>query len=143
VHYAIPHAYAAFMAKQMLKEAGIDIPVVTTLHGSDITLVGNHPFYKPAVTFSINNSDVVTAVSKDLRGDTFSYFGVHKEIHVVPNFINVARYDKIRINCERNDFNTFGMPCFSANWAWQHTMPLPICNKNCFNAPLTKRANTL
>ncbi len=102
VHYAIPHAYAAFMAKQMLKEAGIDIPVVTTLHGSDITLVGNHPFYKPAVTFSINNSDVVTAVSKDLRGDTFSYFGVHKEIHVVPNFINVARYDKIRINCERS-----------------------------------------
>ena len=102
VHYAIPHAYAAFMAKQMLKESGVDIPVVTTLHGSDITLVGNHPLYKPAVTFSINNSDVVTAVSKDLRKDTFSFFKVHKEIHVVPNFINVARYDKIRTNCERD-----------------------------------------
>ncbi len=102
VHYAIPHAYAAYMAKQMLKEAGIAIPVVTTLHGSDITLVGNHPFYKPAVTFSINNSDVVTAVSKDLRSDTFSFFEVHKEIHVVPNFINVSRYDNIRVNCERD-----------------------------------------
>lgn len=102
VHYAIPHAYAAYMAKQMLKEAGIDIPVVTTLHGSDITLVGNHPFYKPAVTFSINNSDIVTAVSNDLRSDTFSFFEVHNEIHVVPNFINVARYDKIRINCKRS-----------------------------------------
>ncbi len=102
VHYAIPHAYAAYMAKQMLKESGIDIPVVTTLHGSDITLVGNHPFYKPAVTFSINNSDEVTAVSSDLRSDTFSFFDVHKEIHVVPNFINVARYDNIRVNCERN-----------------------------------------
>lgn len=101
VHYAIPHAYAAYMAKQMLKESGIEIPVVTTLHGSDITLVGSHPFYKPAVTFSINNSDVVTAVSKDLRSDTFSFFNVHKEIHVVPNFINVDRYDKIRLNCER------------------------------------------
>ena len=91
------------MAKQMLKESGIDIPVVTTLHGSDITLVGSHPFYKPAVTFSINNSDVVTAVSNDLRKDTFSFFDVHNEIHVVPNFINVARYDKIRINCKRDD----------------------------------------
>lgn len=101
VHYAIPHAYAAFMAKQMLKESGIKIPVVTTLHGSDITLVGNHPFYKPAVTFSINHSDVVTAVSEDLRKDTFQYFSVQKEIYVVPNFINVARYDKIRMNCQR------------------------------------------
>ena len=101
VHYAIPHAYAAYMAKQMLKENGIDIPLVTTLHGSDITLVGSHPFYKPAVTFSINNSDVVTAVSKDLRSDTFSLFDVHKEIHVVPNFINISRYENIRANCDR------------------------------------------
>ena len=102
VHYAIPHAYAAYMAKQMLLESGIDIPLVTTLHGSDITLVGNHPFYKPAVTFSINNSDIVTSVSKNLKSDTFSFFDVHKEIHVVPNFINVASYDKIRVNCERS-----------------------------------------
>ena len=106
VHYAIPHAYAAYMAKQMLKENGIDIPLVTTLHGSDITLVGSHPFYKPAVTFSINNSDVVTAVSKDLRSDTFNLFDVHKEIHVVPNFINISRYDNIRVNCERGTVAT-------------------------------------
>jgi len=94
------------MAKQMLKENGIDIPLVTTLHGSDITLVGSHPFYKPAVTFSINNSDVVTAVSKNLRSDTFSLFDVHKEIHVVPNFINISRYDNIRVNCERSTVAT-------------------------------------
>ena len=62
VHYAIPHAYAGYMAKKMLEEEGIYIPMVTTLHGTDITLVGNHPFYKPAVTFSINHSDVLTSV---------------------------------------------------------------------------------
>ena len=67
VHYAIPHAYAGYMAKQMLKDEGIDIPMVTTLHGTDITLVGNHPFYKPAVCFSINKSDVVTSVSESLK----------------------------------------------------------------------------
>jgi N-acetyl-alpha-D-glucosaminyl L-malate synthase BshA len=102
VHYAIPHAYAAYMAKQMLNEIGKNIPLVTTLHGSDITLVGNHPFYKPAVTFSINNSDIVTSVSKDLRNDTYNFFDIHKQIRVIPNFINVALYDKIRLNCERD-----------------------------------------
>lgn len=70
VHYAIPHAYAGYMAKKMLEEIGIKIPMVTTLHGTDITLVGNHPFYKPAVTFSINKSDVVTSVSQSLKEDT-------------------------------------------------------------------------
>jgi len=84
------------MAKKILKEENIFIPMVTTLHGTDITLVGNHPFYKPAVTFSINNSDVVTSVSQSLKEDTLRLFDIRKEIHVVPNFISVptkiARY---------------------------------------------------
>jgi N-acetyl-alpha-D-glucosaminyl L-malate synthase BshA len=89
VHYAIPHAYAGYMAKQMLRDEGIMIPMVTTLHGTDITLVGNHPYYKPAVTFSINKSDVVTAVSHNLREETYKLFDVNKEIHVIPNFIEL------------------------------------------------------
>ncbi|HZW77911.1 MAG TPA: N-acetyl-alpha-D-glucosaminyl L-malate synthase BshA [Flavobacteriaceae bacterium] len=89
VHYAIPHAYAGYMAKQMLAAEGIFIPMVTTLHGTDITLVGNHPFYKPAVTFSINNSDIVTSVSESLKRDTLELFDITKEIHVVPNFIDI------------------------------------------------------
>jgi N-acetyl-alpha-D-glucosaminyl L-malate synthase BshA len=93
VHYAIPHAYAAFMAKQMLKEKGIAIKVVTTLHGTDITLVGSHPTYKTAVEFSINNSDVVTAVSNNLKKTTNSLFNIKKEIKVIYNFIDVKKYD--------------------------------------------------
>ena len=93
VHYAIPHAYAGYMAKKMLQEEGISLPMVTTLHGTDITLVGNHPFYKPAVTFSINNSDVVTSVSESLRADTVRLFKVRLEIEVVPNFIDAAKYE--------------------------------------------------
>ena len=104
VHYAIPHAYAASMAKHMLFEQGIKIPLVTTLHGSDITLVGSHPFYKPAVTYSINNSDLITTVSKSLQKDTFSFFNIHKEIQIIPNFINVSYYNSIEINCNRNDY---------------------------------------
>lgn len=91
VHYAIPHAYAGYMAKQMLAEEGIHIPMVTTLHGTDITLVGKHPFYKPAVTFSINNSDVVTSVSKSLRDDTYQLFDIKKDIKVIPNFIELDK----------------------------------------------------
>ena len=104
VHYAIPHAYAACMAKHMLLEQGIKIPLVTTLHGSDITLVGSHPFYKPAVTYSINNSDLITTVSKSLQKDTFSFFNIHKEIQVIPNFINVSYYNSIKNDCNRNDY---------------------------------------
>ena len=104
VHYAIPHAYAASMAKHMLLKQGIKIPLVTTLHGSDITLVGSHPFYKPAVTYSINNSDLITTVSKSLQKDTFSFFNIHKEIQIIPNFINVSYYNSIEINCNRNDY---------------------------------------
>ena len=95
VHYAIPHAYAAYMAKQMLKEKGIDIKVVTTLHGTDITLVGSHPNYKPAVEFSINNSDVVTTVSESLRKDTLRLFNITKEIKVIYNFIDFEKYPEI------------------------------------------------
>ena len=104
VHYAIPHAYAASMAKHILLKQGIKIPLVTTLHGSDITLVGSHPFYKPAVTYSINNSDLITTVSKSLQKDTFSFFNIHKEIQIIPNFINVSYYNSIEINCNRNDY---------------------------------------
>lgn len=92
VHYAIPHAYAGYMAKQMLKDEGIKIPMVTTLHGTDITLVGNHPFYKPAVTFSINKSDVVTSVSRSLKEDTLKLFKIKKEIVVIPNFIELENH---------------------------------------------------
>lgn len=101
VHYAIPHAYAGYMAKKMLAEEGIRLPMVTTLHGTDITLVGNHPFYKPAVTFSINNSDVVTSVSQSLKADTLRLFKVKKDIQVVPNFIDTSKYVNSVSNCRR------------------------------------------
>jgi L-malate glycosyltransferase len=104
VHYAIPHAYAGYMAKQMLKSEGIKIPMVTTLHGTDITLVGNHPFYKPAVTFSINKSDIVTSVSKSLKDDTYKLFKeIKKEIHVIPNFIELDKNtNDASIPCHRS-----------------------------------------
>ena len=101
VHYAIPHAYAAYMAKQMLKEEGVLIPIVTTLHGTDITLVGSHPFYKPAVTFSINKSDAVTSVSTNLKQDTQRLFEIRKQIHVVPNFIDLAKHEYKFTDCQR------------------------------------------
>ena len=91
VHYAIPHAYAGYMAKKMLKEQGIKIPMVTTLHGTDITLVGNHPTYKPAVSFSINHSDVVTSVSQDLKDETYRLFDIKRDIVVIPNFIEIDK----------------------------------------------------
>ena len=102
VHYAIPHAYAAYMAKKMLADEGISIPIVTTLHGTDITLVGSHPFYKTAVTFSINHSDSVTAVSESLKQDTLRLFDIKTEINVIPNFINVKKLDAKEKPCERS-----------------------------------------
>ncbi|TGD59447.1 N-acetyl-alpha-D-glucosaminyl L-malate synthase BshA [Flavobacterium humi] len=102
VHYAIPHAYAGYMAKQMLKDEGITIPMVTTLHGTDITLVGNHPFYKPAVTFSINKSDVVTSVSQSLKDDTLRLFDIKNEIVVIPNFIELDNKITENIHCKRS-----------------------------------------
>lgn len=101
VHYAIPHAYAGYMAKQMLAEEGIHIPMVTTLHGTDITLVGNHPFYKPAVTFSINNSDCVTSVSQSLKDDTLRLFDIKNTIDVVPNFIDTENFHNPYTECQR------------------------------------------
>lgn len=91
VHYAIPHAYAGYMAKQMLKDEGINLPMITTLHGTDITLVGNHPFYKTAVTFSINKSDFVTSVSQSLKEDTIKLFNIKNKIQVIPNFIELDK----------------------------------------------------
>jgi len=101
VHYAIPHAYAAYMARKMLEDQGIRIPIVTTLHGTDITLVGSHPFYKSAVTFSINHSDIVTSVSQSLKEDTLRHFKIKKEIHVIPNFIDVSKYQNMDMPCSR------------------------------------------
>jgi len=92
VHYAIPHASAAFMAKQILETYGIHIPFVTTLHGTDITLVGKDPTYKPVVTFSINKSDGVTTVSESLKNDTENHFEITNEIKVIPNFIDFSRF---------------------------------------------------
>jgi len=101
VHYAIPHAYAAYMAQQMLKDEGIFVPIVTTLHGTDITLVGSHPFYKPAVTFSINKSNAVTSVSESLKNDTMRLFDIKKEIYVVPNFIDLEKHQHSYTDCQR------------------------------------------
>jgi len=94
VHYAIPHASAAYMAKQILRTKGISIPVITTLHGTDITLVGKDASFEPVVTFSINQSDGVTAVSDSLRNETFDYFQIEKEIEVIPNFINLDKFQR-------------------------------------------------
>lgn len=87
VHYAIPHASSAYMAKQILREEGISLPVVTTLHGTDITLLGKDASFEPVISFAINQSDKVTAVSHSLRNDTYKLFGVNNEIEVIPNFI--------------------------------------------------------
>ena len=94
VHYAIPHASAAYLAKQILKYKGIHVPVITTLHGTDITLVGRDPSFEPVVTFSINESDGVTAVSESLRDDTYSSFEILSNIEVIPNFIDLERFQK-------------------------------------------------
>ncbi len=94
VHYAIPHASAAYMAKRILETEGISIPVVTTLHGTDITLVGKEKMYAPVVTFSINQSDAITAVSKNLREETYKHFDIHKDIEVIYNFVDVARFNR-------------------------------------------------
>ncbi|MCU0448373.1 MAG: N-acetyl-alpha-D-glucosaminyl L-malate synthase BshA [Bernardetiaceae bacterium] len=94
VHYAIPHASAAFMAREILRSQGVFVPFVTTLHGTDITLVGKDETYEPVVTFSINQSNGVTAVSESLKNDTYAQFRVNKEIDVIPNFIDLNRFKK-------------------------------------------------
>lgn len=103
VHYAIPHAYAAYMAQKILEQQGVKIPFVTTLHGTDITLVGSHPAYKAAVEFSINNSNAVTTVSDSLRNDTLRLFDIKKDINVIYNFIDTNKYPKINDDeCNRS-----------------------------------------
>ncbi|MCA0231390.1 MAG: N-acetyl-alpha-D-glucosaminyl L-malate synthase BshA [Bacteroidetes bacterium] len=94
VHYAIPHASTAYMAKQILKSQGIHIPVITTLHGTDITLVGKDRSYEPVITFSINQSDGITSVSEFLKQATYDYFPITKDIEVIPNFIDLDRFKK-------------------------------------------------
>jgi N-acetyl-alpha-D-glucosaminyl L-malate synthase BshA len=94
VHYAIPHASAAYLAKLILAEHGIQIPIITTLHGTDITLVGRDAGFEPVVTFAINHSDGITAVSDSLRKDTIANFKISKPIEVIPNFIDLSRFSK-------------------------------------------------
>ena len=102
VHYAIPHASAAYMAKQIVKQkTGRSIPVITTLHGTDITLVGKDKMYEPVVTFSINESDAITAVSQNLKDETFKNFAITKDIDVIYNFVDVTRFNKKPIDAFR------------------------------------------
>ncbi|MFM7671541.1 MAG: N-acetyl-alpha-D-glucosaminyl L-malate synthase BshA [Bacteroidota bacterium] len=101
VHYAIPHASAAYMAKQILRTEGKDIPVITTLHGTDITLVGRDKTYEPVVTFSINQSDAITAVSENLRQETLNHFKITKPIEVIHNFVDTARFRRKPIDAFR------------------------------------------
>jgi N-acetyl-alpha-D-glucosaminyl L-malate synthase BshA len=103
VHYAIPHASAAYLAKQILKEKGINIPIVTTLHGTDITLVGKDPSFEPVISFSIQHSDAVTAVSESLKQDTYTHFKTKKDISVIPNFICLDKYKPTK-GCARSAF---------------------------------------
>jgi N-acetyl-alpha-D-glucosaminyl L-malate synthase BshA len=101
VHYAIPHASAAYLAKQIVAKVGRNIPVITTLHGTDITLVGKDKTYEPVVTFSINESDAITAVSNNLRLETYNSFAINKEIDVIYNFVDVERFSKKPIDAFR------------------------------------------
>ncbi|HYK44627.1 MAG TPA: N-acetyl-alpha-D-glucosaminyl L-malate synthase BshA [Parafilimonas sp.] len=101
VHYAIPHASAAYMAKQILLKTGRSIPVITTLHGTDITLVGRDKTYEPVVTFSINESDAITAVSENLKEETYRSFAITKDIQVIENFVDNSRYNKKPIDAFR------------------------------------------
>lgn len=101
VHYAIPHASAAYMAKQIVMKTGRAVPFITTLHGTDITLVGRDKTYEPVVTFSINESDAITAVSQNLREETYKSFNITKEIEVIHNFVDVNRFNKRPIDAFR------------------------------------------
>lgn len=100
VHYAIPHASAAYMAQQILKTEGIEIPFVTTLHGTDITLVGKDQSFEPVITFSINQSNLVTAVSESLKADTLEHFKVNRSIEVIPNFVCIEGCDHPEVDEE-------------------------------------------
>ncbi len=101
VHYAIPHASAAYMAKKIVEKNGVKIPFITTLHGTDITLVGKDKTYEPVVTFSINESDAITAVSKNLKEETYKSFKITKDIEVIYNFVDISRFNKKPIDAFR------------------------------------------
>lgn len=107
VHYAIPHASSAYMARQILAQDDVHLPIVTTLHGTDITLLGKDPGFEPVISFAINQSDAVTAVSTSLRSDTYKLFGINKDIEVVPNFICPAHFDGLH-GQDRESFTTGG-----------------------------------
>ena len=104
VHYAIPHASAAISAKQILSTQDINIPIVTTLHGTDITLLGKDASFKPVIEFAINMSDIVTVVSKDLKNETLAHFKIKKEINVISNFIDYSLYQQNQNLKLRNSF---------------------------------------
>ncbi|MBL6618835.1 MAG: N-acetyl-alpha-D-glucosaminyl L-malate synthase BshA [Flavobacteriales bacterium] len=107
VHYAIPHASSAYMAKRILAEEGRHLPVVTTLHGTDITLLGKDPGFEPVISFAINQSDAVTAVSTSLRSDTYKLFGINKDITVVPNFVCPSHFEGLKVQ-DRSEFTQDG-----------------------------------
>jgi L-malate glycosyltransferase len=104
VHYAIPHASVAYMAQQILKSKKINLPYVTTLHGTDITLVGRDPAFEPVIRFSLNSSNAITSVSESLRKDTLSTFKIDNKIHVVPNFINLSEFAAPREHCLKKKY---------------------------------------
>ncbi|MEO8760739.1 MAG: N-acetyl-alpha-D-glucosaminyl L-malate synthase BshA, partial [Bacteroidia bacterium] len=106
VHYAIPHASAALMAKDILASQNIHIPFITTLHGTDITLVGRDPAFLPVIKYSLERSDAITAVSESLKQDTLSLFNLHKEIEVIPNFIDLTEYNIPFNRCHRTRYAT-------------------------------------
>ncbi|MBN8702335.1 MAG: N-acetyl-alpha-D-glucosaminyl L-malate synthase BshA [Bacteroidetes bacterium] len=108
VHYAIPHASAAYMAKQILASQGIHIPFITTLHGTDITLLGKDASFEPAITFAMNQSDAITAVSENLKADTYKYFSIKKDIHVIPNFISFEKYTNEKNECSKKMYAPYG-----------------------------------
>ena len=110
VHYAIPHASAAVNARQILKTHGIHIPIITTLHGTDITLLGRDKSFKPVIEYVLNQSDFVTAVSESLKKDTLSYFNIENDIITIPNFIDSNLYNSFSDNLQRDKFASENEP---------------------------------
>jgi N-acetyl-alpha-D-glucosaminyl L-malate synthase BshA len=104
VHYAIPHASVAYLAQQILKSRKIKLPYITTLHGTDITLVGQDPSFEPVIFFSLNNSNAITSVSESLRKDTLKTFKIANDIKVIPNFIKIEDYQHPTEACHRKNF---------------------------------------
>lgn len=104
VHYAIPHASVAYLAQQILKSRKIKLPYITTLHGTDITLVGQDPSFEPVIFFSLNNSNAITSVSESLRKETLKTFKIANDVKVIPNFINIKDYEEAPLACHRKNF---------------------------------------